>query len=236
MSLKHMFSSIAEKYDLVNSIMTLGLDRVWRRKCAQECGQSRVIVDICCGTGELSLLLSKNPGKEAMLLGLDFNKEMLKEALKKNREACFSEAGKAIREVSFVAADVANLPLKNESVDTVSTAFGFRNLIYKNIKAEKHLSELLRILRANGRFVCLETSQPDNNVERILLHLYFTNVVPVVGWLITRQKSVYDYLGASATYFKSAQEVSSMLVKSGFRRATFRHMTLGAVALFIANK
>jgi demethylmenaquinone methyltransferase/2-methoxy-6-polyprenyl-1,4-benzoquinol methylase len=236
MSLTFMFSSIAEKYDFVNGIMTLGLDRVWRLKCAKECGQARVIVDVCCGTGELSRILSENPGREAMLLGLDFNKEMVKEALKKNRERCLGAGKKTVREVSFVVADVANLPLRNESVDTVSTAFGFRNLIYENAKAERHLSELLRILRANGRFVCLETSQPNNNLERTLLHVYFTRVVPIVGWLITGQKCVYDYLGASATHFKSAKEVSSMLLKSGFRQATFRHMTFGAVALFTANK
>jgi demethylmenaquinone methyltransferase / 2-methoxy-6-polyprenyl-1,4-benzoquinol methylase len=81
-----MFSTIAEKYDFVNKIITLGLDRVWRQKCAQECRQGRTIVDLCCGTGELSVALSKNSAKEAVLLGLDFNKEMLKGASKKSQK------------------------------------------------------------------------------------------------------------------------------------------------------
>lgn len=236
MLLRSMFSGIAEKYDLVNKIMTFRLDRVWRQKCAQEFDCGHVLLDLYCGSGELSLELLKKSNKETVLVGLDFNREMLKGALKKSQEACVSRSEKTTPEVSFVVADVANLPLKNESVDTIGTSFGFRNLIYRNARAETNLSELLRILQSNGRFICLETGQPNNKLERTLLHAYFTYVVPVIGWLITGQKNAYDYLGSSATNFKSGQEVSSMLVKAGFHQSTYRHVTFGAVALIVASK
>ena len=239
MTLRSMFNTVAEKYDLANKIMSLGLDRIWREECAKKSTPGNVIVDLCCGTGDLSYAILKYAPPNALLLGLDFNMEMLKGALKKKQAYHHTKKGAEQEKTSspsYILADAAHLPLRRESVDTVSTAFGLRNLTYRNPQAEKHLAELTRILHKDGRFVCVETSQPNNHLQRILLHLYFLHYVPLIGWLISKRKEAYQYLGFSAANFKTAEEVSAMLIASGFREASFKHLTLGAVALFTATK
>ncbi len=204
-----------------------------------ECAKGHVIIDLCCGTGDLSRAISEYSSGDVFLVGVDFNKEMLAEAASKKRQDRQNQNGAKKAEVpslSFVVADAANLPLRENSVDTVGNAFGFRNLLYKNPRATKHVSEIARTLQKGGRFICVETSQPSNQFVRILLHLYFLRLVPLVGWLISRQKDSYEYLGSSAANFKSAKEVTSLLINSGFRKASFKHLTFGAAVLFNATK
>lgn len=240
MSLRPIFSSIARKYVWINTIITWGLDRIWRQKCAKECALGHVIIDLCCGTGDLSQSIGEYSAGDAFLVGVDFNKEMLAEAVNKNREGYRQNRNSTKKDgalgLSFIVADAANLPLREDSVDTVGIAFGFRNLLYENPRAAKHLSEIARILQKGGRFVCVETSQPSNQFFKVLMHFYFLRLVPIVGWLISSRKDSYEYLGSSAANFKSAKEVSSLLISSGFRKACFKHLTFGAVALFKATK
>lgn len=236
MTLRPIFSSIARKYIWINSIITLGLDRVWRQKCAKECASGHVIVDLCCGTGDLSRAISAYSSGDVFLAGADFNKEMLSEAINRNRQNRNNSKRKDNKNLSFIVADAANLPLREASVDKVGIAFGFRNLLYKNPNAKKHITEIIRILQKDGQFICVETSQPNNMFFRILLHLYFMKIVPIIGWLISGRKSSYEYLGSSAANFKSAKELSSLLISLGFRKICFTHLTLGAAALHKATK
>ncbi len=225
MSLKPMFSTVADTYDILNRMITLTLDETWRELCAKQIASNGTIVDLCCGTGALSLHILKNAPSTTQVIGLDFNKAMLGKAVEKK---CRSRNR---FNLSFIQADAAHLPLRDESIDCVGTSFSFRNLIYKNPKAKASLREVVRALRLGGKFVCVETSQPKNHPLRLLYHLYLTNVVTLAGWLVSKKKSPYRYLGLSAANFPPAEEISRMLLYAGFQKVSFKRLTLGLVAL-----
>ena len=228
MSLRPMFSTIAEKYDLLNRLFTLGLDEVWRKHCAKECASGTVIVDLCCGSGDLTKHIFKYAGSKASVIDVDFTKPMLLRSVTKNK-------GKGGR-VSFVISDVAHLPFEDGSVDCVGLSFAFRNLTYKNPQAMEYMKEIVRILRHGGRFVSVESSQPRGRLLLTLYHFYFLKVVPFIGWLFSRQRSPYRYLSLSITNFPSAQAIAKMLLRVGFRKVSVERFNFGTVALHIATK
>lgn len=224
MSLRRMFTGVASRYDFLNRVITLGLDEVWRETCASECVPKGVVIDLCCGTGKLARrIITYLP--HACLFGIDFNKAMLSKA---NQELG--------RRVALIVADVAYLPLKDSGITHVVMSFSLRNLIFRNPNAIKHLNEIARVLKKTGKFSCIETSQPSSRMMRILLDLYCRRIVPLVGWLISKRKSPYRYLGISVANFLSAEEICALLLRTGFRKASFKHKTLGAVALHTAVK
>jgi len=243
MSIRHMFTSVAEKYDLLNRMLTLGLDKRWRQACAEESASGGVVVDLCCGTGDLSFQILSRPTLGMDILGLDFNRKMLGRAVEKKSEwqkklHAAQQQGQAIDRtgISFILADAAHLPIKDGSVDRVGISFSFRNLIYKNPNAKTYLKETVRALRHEGKFICVETSQPPNPFVRALFRLYCLRIVPLVGWLVTGNRGAYRYLGLSAANFPPAQDIVEMLKKSGFRTASFKHLSIGIAALYIATK
>lgn len=222
-----MFTTVANTYDLINKVLTLGFDDVWRLICAKECASSSFIVDLCCGTGALSKPLARLIPK-AYVIGIDFSNAMLKKAKTKVKPHALH--------TSFILADVAQLPFRDKCLDRVCTSFSLRNLLYKNPNAITYLKEILRILRDEGRFVCIETSQPKRRLLRALYHLYLQKIVPLLGWLISRQKGAYKYLGLSAKNFPEAEEIKTVLLKAGFRKVSFKRLTFGIVALHIGVK
>jgi demethylmenaquinone methyltransferase/2-methoxy-6-polyprenyl-1,4-benzoquinol methylase len=237
MSLKPMFARVVKKYDFLNHLLTWGLDTVWRKTCAKKCMSKGVIVDLCCGTGDLALNISKLTASETTILGLDFSKMMLKRAKDKEySERLRNDIEQKKSDVNFILADATHLPLKNDAVNRIGISFSFRNLIYRNPKAKTFLMEVLRILRFQGKFVFVETSQPKSLFLRILYHLYLSRVVPLIGWLISGNKGAYRYLGISAKNFPSAEKVANMLLSAGFRNVLFKRVSFGAVALHIGVK
>lgn len=244
MPLRSMFSTIAEKYDLFNTVLTFGLDEVWRETCARECASGLVVVDLCCGTGRLSFRIAKHLKPESCIFGLDFNKTMLRRAREQKtiagrKKLCVrkhNDLGIGTSDITFILADAAHLPFKDECVDRIGISFSLRNLIYKNLEAETHLREALRVLRQKGKFVCVETSQPSLGFLRTLFHLYCKKVVPLVGWLVSKHKSAYLYLGMSAANFPTGEEVVAMLLRAGFGKASFKHLTSGIVGFHVAVK
>ena len=238
MSLKPMFANVAKKYDLLNRILTVGLDETWRDTCARKCSRGDTIVDLCCGTGDLSLHILKYAGPRALVVGVDFSKAMLRRAVGKVHAEQIKQLDSVTDgpEVNFVIADASRLPFKDGVVDSIGISFSLRNLVYRSLQAETRLKEVSRTLKPNGRFVCVETSQPRLRPVRALYHLYLMRVVPFVGWLVSRRKNEYNYLGASAANFPPADEIADKLLKAGFRRVSFRRLALGAIALHISSK
>ena len=244
--LKPMFTSVAETYDLANKVLTFGLDNHWRKACAKEPASGQFVIDLCCGTGDLSLRLLPNLGSESCLIGLDFSKEMLEKAVEKKlrngqtkrqtSSALYGKSGKGATNLSFIIADAANLPLRTECVNDIRISFSFRNLIYRNPKAITYLKEANRTLKNKGRFTCVETSQPRNSLVRGFFHFYCLRVVPLMGGLISGRKAAYKYLGKSAANFPLPQDILAMLKKAGFKRATFKPLSFGIVGLYIATK
>jgi len=245
MSLKPMFAAVAKRYDLLNHIITFGLDKVWREACCKKCTSGKVILDLCCGTGDLTIGISKNSASKTFILGLDFSKMMLQQAktkihseghIKSHNDVQQMKKGGWNSNVNFILADAAQIPFRDNSINRICTSFSFRNLIYGNQKAKLFLLEVLRTLHPQGKFVFVETSQPKSLFLRSLYHVYINKVVPILGWLISKNKGAYNYLGVSAANFPSAEKIADMLLSIGFRNVTFKHMTLGAVALHIGVK
>jgi demethylmenaquinone methyltransferase/2-methoxy-6-polyprenyl-1,4-benzoquinol methylase len=245
MSLKGMFTEVVKNYDLINHIITWGFDNVWRTICARNSNSGKIIVDLCCGTGELGLQISENSSSDTILVEMDFSKNMLRKAKlkyaekikKKNRNNIQNIKNKLnATHMNYVLADAANLPFRNASIDTICLSFSFRNLTYKNFKANMFLKETLRSLQTDGKLVFVETSQPTLLFIKTIYHFYLTKIVPKIGWILSKRKSAYNYLGKSAANFPSAENIACILKNSGFKKVFYKQITMGAVALHIGLK
>jgi demethylmenaquinone methyltransferase/2-methoxy-6-polyprenyl-1,4-benzoquinol methylase len=213
-----MFGRIAGRYDLANHLLSYNLDRLWRRRTVRrvrhilERPDARVL-DICCGTGDLTIALS-NAGR-ATVLGSDFCHPMLVGARKK-------AAGSRVFE-----ADALHLPVRDASLDLITVAFGFRNLV----NYEAGLREMRRVLKPGGTAAILEFSQPRNPLFASIYHFYSRRILPWIGGLLTGSRDAYQYLPESIRKFPSAPKLAEEMQAAGFRDVKYEYLTGGAVAL-----
>ena len=230
--LHRMFTLVPPRYDLINHLITLGLDNRWRGEAARECTTSHPgrVLDIGCGTGDLIIALARLSANDAELTGIDYSQPMLEIAA---RKAAHLQPEKKI---SFVHGDVANLPFPDGHFDCVGISFAFRNLTYKNPAAKRHLAEVFRVLKEEGRYVIVETSQPQSRLIRKLFQLYLRWFVFPVGYLISGNRGAYQYLAESASRFYSSEEVKEMLLSAGFSKVSFRPFLFGAAGIHTAIK
>jgi demethylmenaquinone methyltransferase/2-methoxy-6-polyprenyl-1,4-benzoquinol methylase len=230
--LNKFFATVARRYDVANRVMTLGLDQTWRRRAAREClrGRPRRVLDLCCGTGDLTVMLARAAGEGARVVGADFSRGMLAVARRKLRREGLS------RSVEFVRADAAELPFEDDSFDAVGIAFAFRNLTFRNPNRERHLAEMLRVLSPGGRLVVVETSQPARALVRWGSHLYLGLAAGAVGALLSGERGAYRYLAYSAANFSTAGEVAELLRGSGFGEVKHRSLLWGVAAIHVATK
>jgi len=235
-----MFTAIPRRYDLVNHIITWGLDKKWRMAAARQCfdyppkkekpGSSlpQKMLDLCCGTGDLAIYLTRLVRGNLEVAGLDYSRPMLDIATRKSERLGSN--------ISFVQGDAANLPFPDGYFDCVSISFAFRNLTYKNPLEQRHLAEMLRVLGDNGKLVIAETSQPKVKLIRALFHLYLRWFVFRIGYLVSGNRGAYHYLSESAARFYSAEQLREVLIGAGFRQVMFRPLLFGAVGIYIAIK
>jgi demethylmenaquinone methyltransferase/2-methoxy-6-polyprenyl-1,4-benzoquinol methylase len=227
-----MFSEVPPRYDLINSVITWGLDRRWREQAALEClkqGSERVL-DLCCGTGDLATAVCRLGESEVSVVGIDYSPPMLGIARKK------AESLDGDRCISFVNGDAACLPFPDASFDVVGISFAFRNLTYRNSLAKGHLAEVRRVLADGGRYVIVESSQPEARLIRGIFHRYLRWFVrPVGGWL-SANRGAYNYLSESAANFYTSEEVKDMLLEAGFCDVLYRPLLFGATGIHIAVK
>ena len=226
--LQDMFSGIPRRYDRLNMMMTLGLDRKWRRRAAAEClsGGPAVMLDLCTGTGDLALLLAG--AGEGTVVGLDFSVEMLSFA---HSKAARLPGYRPL----FAAGDAGAMPFPDGLFGSVGIAFGFRNLVYRNPRSGRHLSELFRVIAPGGRLVIVETSQPSSVILRSVFHLY-TRISARLGAVLSRRPGAYGYLSGSMRSFSGPAEVTAMLLDAGFRKVSCRPLLCGAAAIHVAEK
>ncbi|HMM81013.1 MAG TPA: bifunctional demethylmenaquinone methyltransferase/2-methoxy-6-polyprenyl-1,4-benzoquinol methylase UbiE [Pyrinomonadaceae bacterium] len=221
-AVREMFGGIASRYDLLNHLLSLNIDKGWRRKVAKELrtildNAEAAVLDVACGTGDLSLELAS--GAKASITGTDFCRPMLEFAKTKIDAADLT--------IPLVEADAMELPFPSESFDAVTIAFGLRNL--PNV--ENGLAELLRILRPKGKLVVLEFSQPVIPGIREAFNLYFTRVLPRIGGLVSGSRCAYEYLPDSVRGFPPQKELAAMMQKIGFSNVQYRNLTGGIAAL-----
>jgi len=225
-----MFNAVPERYDLVNRVITLGLDGRWRAAAAEAClrGAPRRLLDLCCGTGDLALAVAALAPPGLAIVGLDYSRPMLDRAVRK-----VARAGRA---VTFVRGSVGRLPFADGDFDCVGIAFAFRNLVYRNPLAGAHLAEIVRVLRPGGRFVIVESSQPDSAAVRGLFRLFLRGFVRPVGGALSGAPTAYGYLAESAARFHAPPAVRDLLLTAGFREVAHRPLLLGAAGLYEAAR
>jgi demethylmenaquinone methyltransferase/2-methoxy-6-polyprenyl-1,4-benzoquinol methylase len=225
--LQRIFDDIAPRYELINHAMTLGLDRVWRRRAVQlispQPGERRL--DVCCGTGETLLLLERAAASD-LAVGADFSANMLRLAAQKPE-------GKSVR---WVRCEAGALPFADESFHLVTVTFATRNLQSSAAGLEGCFREFWRVLRPGGRFVNLETSQPPNGLVRRAFHLYVGAAVPLMARLLSGARAGYAYLAASIPRFYGAEELAAVLRSAGFAQVDFERLFFGAAAVHVAQK
>jgi demethylmenaquinone methyltransferase/2-methoxy-6-polyprenyl-1,4-benzoquinol methylase len=227
-----IFSSVPPSYDLINHLVTWGMDRRWRRLAARLCleNNSKKILDLGCGTGDLSVHLARLAEDDVQIAGLDYSAPMLELAEQKA-----IRAGVAGR-IKFVNGEATKLPFPDDYLDCVGISFAFRNLTYKTPLRMPHLAEVKRVLKPGGRYVIVESSQPENPVIRTLFHLYMRIVAQPVGTIISRNRGAYRYLAESMSRFYSPEEVREMLLKAGFQSVDYRPLLFGIVGIHVAVK
>ncbi len=230
--LHHMFTAVPRRYDLVNYVITWGLDRRWRWKAARKCLtlHPKKVLDLCCGTGDLAINLARLAENNVEVTGVDYSQPMLEIAAKK------AESLARGRKISFIYGDAANLPFPDGYFDCIGISFAFRNLTYKNPLLRCHIAEVLRVLSSNGRYVVVETSQPKSKLIRKLYHLYLRWFVSRVGHLLSGNRGAYYYLAESAARFCTSEELEELLVTAGFRQVSFQSLFFGAIGIHVAVK
>ncbi len=229
---REMFTQIAPRYDLVNHVLSLQMDRMWRARTAKILRpilerEDAKILDLCCGTGDLSFALSRLA--KGKVWGADFAHTMLVRARAKAMEARVAEGRRAI---PFVESDALRLPFADSSFDLVTTAFGFRNLA----NYEAGLIEIHRVLKTHGTLAILEFTEPKSGWFGDLYRWYFRAVLPRLGGLISGDKAAYTYLPKSVARFYQPEELSALMRQSGYQEVAAREWTGGTVALHTGTR
>ena len=225
---QQMFDHIAPTYDKLNHLMSLSVDKAWRRQALREIidGTPQRILDVACGTGDSTIAIARAAAEGSEVVGADISEGMM--ALVQGKA---EKAGVADR-IKLQMADGEALPYEEGSFDRVTCAFGIRNFEHK----EKGLSEFLRVLRPGGKTVILELSVPCSRVVRWGYDLYFTNLLPRIGGAVSGDKAAYRYLPASVHQFPAPKDFCRMLEEAGFTGVRCRTFTLGLCRLFVGEK
>jgi len=229
--LHNMFQSVPERYDILNKILTLTLDSVWRAHAAAECLKNSParVLDLCCGTGDLAINIARQSSYNNEITGLDYSQNMLNIARKKAGRLCD-------KKISFICADAAGRTLPDNYFDVIGISFAFRNLTFRNRNCGSYLKEVLRMLKTNGRFVIIETGQPPAKIIRKIYHFYFKYFVSPVGGFLSGRAPAYRYLASSAVNYFDNDSMAVFLKSRGFRNIECKPYLFGAVNLHTAEK
>jgi demethylmenaquinone methyltransferase/2-methoxy-6-polyprenyl-1,4-benzoquinol methylase len=221
-----MFSEIAPRYDLLNHLLSLGIDRAWRRSALSQLGWERrpegTYLDLCAGTLDVAAALSRRPGFRGQIIGADFAEPMLR-----------AGRGKGLANVvAPVVADALTLPLANESCDGAIVAFGIRNVA--GLAAA--LAEVHRVLATGARLVILEFSTPSLTLVRTLYLVYFRRVLPLIGRAVSGHRTAYRYLPESVQAFPESAALATTMSDAGFRKVSWNVLSLGIAAIHVGEK
>ena len=225
---EQMFDNIAPTYDKLNHIMSLNIDRVWRRRVMRIVLRARAhkIMDVATGTGDLAIAMAKRVDR-TQILGVDLSEEMLAVARRKVEKQGLQER------IMLEKGDAENLDMvASESIDAATVAFGVRN--FENI--ERGLSEIYRTLKPGGKLVVLEFSMPKNRLVRWVYSQYAHRLLPRIGGMISKDKQAYTYLPDSVEEFPAPERFAEMLRGVGFVRVKTRSQSFGIAYIYDATK
>ncbi len=226
--IQKIFSQLPRRYELINHILTFGLDIICRKRTAKmgASGGGAIWLDVCTGTGEMAINLSRLKQNGTSIMAADFSLPMVQRAKQKPET----------NNISFVISDVAELPFENNSIDLIHISFATRNINTGREKLIEHFREFYRVLKPGGRFINLETSQPKSKLLRSLMHLYVRLSVKQIGSMISGSKAGYAYLSKTIPRFYTAEELSEILKEAGFAEVWYKQMFAGITAIHKAVK
>jgi demethylmenaquinone methyltransferase / 2-methoxy-6-polyprenyl-1,4-benzoquinol methylase len=222
------FNSIAVSYDLMNTLMSLGFDSSWRRLAVKlsELKAGEKALDVCCGTGMLTMELARTAGKNGEITGIDFSENMLAVARK-------NISGFELKNtITFIQGNAMNLPFENNRFDCATVGWGLRNVP----NTLTTVQEMVRVVKTGGKVVSLDMGQPSMPVFRQIYWLIFDKFVPVMGRFFSGNKKAYDYLHDSAKVFYDQKKLSELFKKAGLIEVSHHNLFGGGVAIVEGRK
>jgi demethylmenaquinone methyltransferase / 2-methoxy-6-polyprenyl-1,4-benzoquinol methylase len=231
---REMFRQIAPRYDMMNHLLSMNIDKYWRRRAvsylpvdASKNPDRRPLLDVCTGTGDLALAIAKKVPSGVDVIGSDFCHAMLEIARDKNEKRNNGHG------VEFIEADSQHLPFDDQTFQSVSVAFGLRNVADTN----KGLAEMTRVCAAGGRVLVLEFSRPRLPVLKQGYNAYFRYVLPKIGqWMANNDKSAYQYLPESVKQFPDYEELASRMTAVGLINVQFQPLTFGVATIYWGDR
>ncbi|MDB4890993.1 MAG: Ubiquinone/menaquinone biosynthesis methyltransferase ubiE [Gemmatimonadetes bacterium] len=221
-----VFEEIAPRYDLLNHLLSLNIDRMWRRRALRVLEWGRApegrYLDLCAGTLDVGAELTRQPGFRGFIVGADFAVPMLQAGM-----------GKAPKDrLAPVGADAQLLPLRDDSMDGATVAFGIRNVASLDVA----LREVHRVLKPGAKFVILEFTTPRSTIVRTFYHFYFHHLLPLIGGLISGHHTAYRYLPRSVAHFPAEPELAARMSAAGFADVRWESLSFGIAAIHVGRK
>lgn len=224
---RDMFDSIAPAYDLMNRMMTFGIDTIWRRKAIDMVGQykPRHVLDVATGTGDLAFLIDERLQPQT-LTGIDLSEGMLAVARQKAEQRGVSER------ISFAVEDCLSLSFPDNRFDAITVAYGVRN--FENLR--QGFAEMYRVLAPGGVLCVIELSTPEHFPMRQLYKFYTYTIIPFVGRIVSRDRQAYTYLPRSVAAVAQGEEMLDIFRSAGFKNCRLRRLTFGACTIYMGEK
>ncbi len=218
-----VFDSVANKYDLMNDLMSFGVHRLWKRQVIEICGVRKgcKVLDLAAGTGDLSARFSGLVGPEGLVVFSDINASMLEQG----RVRMLDEGH--VGNLRYIQADAQHLPFPDDYFDCVTIGFGLRNVTDKQLALEA----IFRVIKPGGRLMVLEFSKPTNKPMETIYDLYSFNLMPKIGKLVTQDEDSYRYLAESIRMHPDQETLKQMMEQAGFERCEYFNLTAGVVAI-----
>ena len=225
--IRKLFDNIAPDYDKLNHLLSMNIDKGWRRKAVKELLDTQEplnILDVACGTGDFTIEIAQKAPAGSKVTGIDLSEGMMKIGREKIKAAEV--------DAQMVQGDCEELPYSDNTFHRISVGFGVRNFEH----LETGLKQMYRVLNENGKLVVLELSVPSNPVIRWCYKLYFLKILPTIGGWISGDRGAYEYLPASVLRFPAPDKFMQMLHQAGFSKVMHRSLTLGICRMYIAIK
>lgn len=220
-----MFDNIAGKYDLLNHVLSMKIDVLWRNKLVKMLSKDhpKLVLDVATGTGDLAVAIQKGTGTK--VVGLDLSQKMLDVGIEKVKKLGLDS------NISMMKGDAENLPFEDNKFDAVSVAFGVRN--FENL--EKGLAELRRVVKENGSVYILEFSKVEGVLGPVY-QFYFKHILPKIGRLVSKDNRAYTYLPDSVNAFPFGEKMKKILLETGFKKVAYTKLSLGIATIYKATK